>query len=58
MERTRKPASPNRRRIVKAAGAAAAISTLGFPALVRAQPARLKVGVLLPRSGFQGFIGQ
>jgi branched-chain amino acid transport system substrate-binding protein len=50
--------SPTRRRVVQAAGAAAALSTLGFPAIVRAQASRLKVGVLLPRSGFQGFIGQ
>ena len=52
------PLSPNRRRVVQAAGAAAALSALGFPAIVRAQATRLKVGVLLPRSGFQGFIGQ
>ena len=52
------PRSPIRRRVVKAAGAAAALSTFGFPAIVRAQATRLKVGVLLPRSGFQGFIGQ
>ncbi len=52
------PRSPIRRRVVQAAGAAAALSTLGFPAIVRAQATRLKVGVLLPRSGFQGFIGQ
>ena len=53
-----KPTSPTRRRMVQAAGAAAALSTLGFPAIVRGQASRLKVGVLLPRSGFQGFIGQ
>jgi branched-chain amino acid transport system substrate-binding protein len=50
--------SISRRRVMQAAGAAAALSTLGFPAIVRAQASRLKVGVLLPRSGFQGFIGQ
>jgi branched-chain amino acid transport system substrate-binding protein len=50
--------SISRRRVIQAAGAAAALSTLGFPAIVRAQASRLKVGVLLPRSGFQGFIGQ
>src|SRR5215475_4211222 len=49
---------PKRRRVLQTAGAVAALSTLGFPALVRAQGAALKVGVLLPRSGFQGFIGQ
>ncbi len=53
-----RPASPTRRRLVQAGGAAAALSTLGFPAVVRAQPSRLRVGVLLPRSGIQGFIGQ
>jgi branched-chain amino acid transport system substrate-binding protein len=53
-----KPLSSSRRRVVQAAGAVAALSTLGFPAIVRAQATRLKVGVLLPRSGFQGFIGQ
>lgn len=36
-------------------GAAAALAPFG---LVRAQSSRLKVGVLLPRSGVQGFIGQ
>jgi len=38
-----------------AAGAASALSPFG---IVRAQPTRLRVGVLLPRSGVQGFIGQ
>jgi branched-chain amino acid transport system substrate-binding protein len=52
------PRLPARRRVMQAAGAAAALSTLGFPAIVRGQATRLKVGVLLPRSGFQGFIGQ
>ncbi len=32
--------------------------TLAAPALVRAQPKKLKVGVLLPRSGTLAFIGQ
>ncbi|MGH8429736.1 MAG: ABC transporter substrate-binding protein [Solimonas sp.] len=40
---------------VAAAGVAAALSPFG---IVRAQAARLKVGVILPRSGVQGFIGQ
>ena len=48
----------SRRRVIQAAAAGAALSTLGFPAIVRAQSSKLKVGVLLPRSGFQGFIGQ
>jgi branched-chain amino acid transport system substrate-binding protein len=48
---------PNRRRVL--AGAAAAASALAAPAIVRAQgKAPLKVGVLLPRSGFEAGIGQ
>ena len=38
-----------------AAGVAVALAPFG---IVRAQAQKLKVGVLLPRSGFQGFIGQ
>jgi branched-chain amino acid transport system substrate-binding protein len=45
-----------RRRLL--AGAAATTSLLAAPALVRAQGAALKVGVLLPRSGAQAGIGQ
>jgi len=45
-----------RRRLL--AGAAATTSLLAAPALVRAQGAALKVGVLLPRSGAQASIGQ
>ncbi len=41
-----------------AAGTAAATALLAAPAIVRAQGAPLKVGVLLPRSGFQASIGQ
>jgi branched-chain amino acid transport system substrate-binding protein len=40
---------------VAAAGVATALSPFG---IVRAQAQKLKVGVLLPRSGFQSFIGQ
>jgi branched-chain amino acid transport system substrate-binding protein len=58
MEETRNPRSPGRRRIVRAAGAAAALSSLGFPAIVRGQSSTLNVGVLLPVSGVQAFIGQ
>src|SRR5512145_430508 len=52
------PPSTTRRRVMQAAGAAAALSTLGFPAVVRGQATRLKVGVILPRSGYLSFIGQ
>jgi branched-chain amino acid transport system substrate-binding protein len=40
------------------AGAAATTAMLASPAVVRAQGAALKVGVLLPRSGAQAGIGQ
>src|SRR4051812_32668512 len=46
----------NRRRLL--AGAAAVTSMVAAPAIVRAQGAALKVGVLLPRSGAQAGIGQ
>jgi branched-chain amino acid transport system substrate-binding protein len=47
----------SRRRVLKAAAASAALSSVGFPAIVRAQ-STLNVGVLLPLSGVQAFIGQ
>jgi branched-chain amino acid transport system substrate-binding protein len=40
------------------AGAGAAATLLAGPRIVRAQGGALKVGVLLPRSGFQASIGQ
>jgi len=43
---------------IAAASAVVGGSTLAAPALVRAQPKKLKVGVLLPRSGALAFIGQ
>jgi branched-chain amino acid transport system substrate-binding protein len=48
----------NRRRIVTAGAGAAALAAAGFPALVRAQGAPLKVGVILPLSGVLSFPGQ
>src|SRR6266545_666043 len=45
-----------RRRVL--AGAAATTALLAAPAIVRAQGGALKVGVLLPRSGYQASIGQ
>ncbi len=47
---------PNRRHLL--AGAAATAATLAAPVIVRAQGGPLKVGVLLPRSGFEAGIGQ
>jgi branched-chain amino acid transport system substrate-binding protein len=48
--------SLSRRRLL--AGTAAATALLAAPAIVRAQGSALKVGVLLPRSGYQASIGQ
>jgi branched-chain amino acid transport system substrate-binding protein len=48
----------NRRRFNAAAAGLGAAATLAPFGIVRAQPAKLRVGMLLPRSGVQGFIGQ
>jgi branched-chain amino acid transport system substrate-binding protein len=53
---TRTRISANRRHLL--AGAAATAATLAAPAIVRAQAGPLKVGCLLPRSGFEAGIGQ
>src|SRR6195256_72255 len=46
-------------RNIAVAGAAAALSPFALvPSYVRAQAQKLKVGVILPRSGYLGFIGQ
>jgi branched-chain amino acid transport system substrate-binding protein len=47
---------PNRRHLL--AGAAATAASLAAPAVARAQGGPLKVGVILPRSGFEAGIGQ
>ena len=47
---------PTRRHLL--AGAAATAATMAAPAIGRAQGGPLKVGVLLPRSGFEAGIGQ
>ena len=47
---------PNRRRLLAAAAATAA--TVAAPAILRAQGGPLKVGVILPRSGYEAGIGQ
>ena len=46
-----------RRRLMKWAGASAALGSLSFPALVRGQSGPLKVGVILPLSGVLSFPG-
>jgi branched-chain amino acid transport system substrate-binding protein len=48
--------TPNRRHLLKSAAVGAA--ALAAPGIVRAQSGPLKVGVLLPRSGFEAGIGQ
>ena len=48
----------NRRQFNKALAAAGAASALTPFGIVRAQSQKLKVGVLLPRSGVQALIGQ
>jgi branched-chain amino acid transport system substrate-binding protein len=53
---TRNSLLANRRRVL--AGGAAAAATFAAPAILRAQGGPLKVGVLLPRSGYQAGIGQ
>ena len=49
--------SINRRTVLKYTAAAAAISGLGAPALLRAQSGPLKIGLITPLSGPQEFIG-
>jgi branched-chain amino acid transport system substrate-binding protein len=50
------PLQVNRRRML--AGSMATAATFAAPAILRAQGNALKVGVLLPRSGFEAGIGQ
>ena len=49
--------SIDRRRLLATGAATAALSTLGAPAILRAQGAALKVGVILPLSGVISFPG-
>ncbi len=50
---------PGRRRFHRLVASGSALAAAGwFPALVRAQPAKLKVGVLLPKSGVLAQLGQ
>ena len=47
----------SRRTLIKAGAAFAGVSALGFPAIVRAQADRIKIGHLTPLTGFLGAIG-
>ena len=49
--------SYNRRHVLKASAAFAGASALGFPAIVRAQASTIKIGHLVPLTGFLGAIG-
>ena len=48
----------NRRHFNKALAAASALASFSPFGIVRAQAQKLKVGVVLPKSGVQGLIGQ
>lgn len=48
----------SRRRALQMGGALAASTVLGFPAIVRAQSGRIKVGHLTPKTGFLGVLGE
>ena len=50
--------SHNRRTILKGAAATAGASALGFPAIVRAQADKIKIGHLTPLTGFLGAPGE
>jgi len=52
------PVSRRRRHLLKTAGAAAALGTLGFPAIVRSQAETVRIGHLTPRTGFLGPLGE
>ena len=48
------PVSCRRRHLLKTAGAAAALGSLGFPAIVRSQAETVRIGHLTPRTGNLG----
>ncbi len=52
------PVSRRRRNLLKTAGAAAALGSLGFPAIVRSQAETVRIGHLTPRTGFLGPLGE
>src|SRR5450759_6012253 len=54
----RSPVSRRRRQLVQGAAAAAAVSSLGFPAIVRSQSDASRLGHLTPRTGFLGPLGE
>src|SRR5438270_2284808 len=50
--------SLSRRRLLKGAGAAGAITITGFPAISYAQADAIRIGHLTPRTGFLGTLGE
>ncbi len=50
--------SPERRQILRVGTALAGASVLGFPAIVRAQSDKIRIGHLTPRTGFLGALGE
>ncbi|HXF17375.1 MAG TPA: ABC transporter substrate-binding protein [Burkholderiales bacterium] len=50
--------SRRRRSLLQGVGAATALGTLGFPAIVRGQSDVLRIGHLTPRTGFLGPVGE
>jgi branched-chain amino acid transport system substrate-binding protein len=52
------PKSNSRRTLVRAAGAAGALTAVGFPAIVRSQADAVRLGHLTPRTGFLGPLGE
>ena len=57
MSASSKSVSSSRREVLRAGTAAAALSALSFPAVLRAQDGPLKIGVVLPLSGVVSFPG-
>ncbi|MDH3320438.1 MAG: ABC transporter substrate-binding protein, partial [Betaproteobacteria bacterium] len=49
--------SDNRRKVLKAGAAVAGAYALGFPAIVRSQSDKIKIGHLTPMTGFLGALG-
>jgi branched-chain amino acid transport system substrate-binding protein len=52
------PISRRRRSLLQGAGAATALGTFGFPAIVRGQSDVVRIGHLTPRTGFLGPVGE
>ena len=48
----------NKRRQILKAGAAGAVATMGFPAIVKAQSEKIRIGHLTPLTGFLGPLGE